>query len=146
MCSYPPKKITVTQSDWQNHSQTDRTTVSLTESQLTEPQSDWQNHSETDRTTVRAKVHHCLNIKWDWPGFDIFKPYICVNHILQANCLQSFSKQPFSIICYISTPLIGWCHHHTFAQHTVIHPFEIAHRKTDPHMDNPDSKPPFGRQ
>ena len=132
MCSYPPKKIhsqmtvrlielqsdwtavtlTEPQSDWQNCSYTDRTTV-----RLTELQSHWQNHSHNDRTT------------------DISKPYIPFTHMLQAHCLQSFSKQPIRIkdssaVLNAIILLVDRQCNVIIIQHTVIHPFEIAHTQT----------------
>ena len=102
MCSYPPKK---------NHSQFDRTTVSMTE-----PQFVWQNHSQIAKTTVRLREP--LN-KWDWPGLDISKPYIPFNHMLQAHCLQSFAVQPIrikdssAVINALILLVDRQCHHHT---------------------------------
>ena len=66
--------------------------------------------------------------------------------MLQAHCLQSFAKQPIrikdssAVINALILLVERYCHHHTFTQHTVIHPFEIAHRTTQTHTHTRTSR------
>ena len=127
MCSYPPKKI------HSQDSQTDRTTVRLT---LTELQLHWQNHSQTDRTAVTLTEPQSQWQNHRRPGFDISKPYIPFTHMLQAHCLQSFSKQPIrikdssAVLNSIILLVDGQCHLHSFP--TVFAHYLLL---TDTHTD-----------